>query len=130
MTILASLADLFLLASSAEHIYILVLESFLWTKPQGLKAFRMTPEKAQVTASLAANQGVYNGFLAVAGFMSLFFSYGPAAFHSSQLSHVFRLYFLGCVIFASVVGAATASPRILLVQGGPAILALGLYLLS
>jgi putative membrane protein len=98
---------------AALHLYFLVLEMFLWTKPLGLKTFGNTPEFAQASKVLAANQGLYNGFL-VAGLMWALIDerYDVAVF------------FLGCVIVAGVYGAATVSRRILVVQAVPALLAL------
>lgn len=95
------------------HLYFLVLEMFLWTKPAGRKAFGLDAEFAGETRTLAANQGLYNGFL-VAGL-------GWAATAQRQDVGVF---FLACVIVAGVFGAATVSMRILLVQAVPALLAL------
>ena len=98
-----------------EHVYILVLEMFLWTKPAGLRAFGLTPEFAEQTAALAANQGLYNGFLAAGLFWSL-----------SRKSDQFALqvFFLGCVIVAGVFGAVTAKTSILYIQAMPAAVAL------
>jgi len=103
------------------HVYFLVLEMFLWDKPLGLKTFRMTPEKAQVTKVLAANQGLYNGFLAAGLLWGL--SLGEAGVS-------IMLFFLGCVIVAGVYGAITVGRKILLIQAMPAIVALMLTLLS
>ena len=100
------------------HVYILVLEMFLWTTPRGRKAFGLTPEFAEQTKVLAANQGLYNGFLAAGLFWGLWL--GPAG------SGV-KAFFLACVLVAGLYGAATASRRILFVQALPA--AIGLVLL-
>ncbi len=99
---------------AAIHIYIVVLEMFLWTTPKGRRVFGLTAEFAQQTRVLAANQGLYNGFLA-AGLI-----YGLAAVDGQA----FKLFFLACVIVAGVFGAATASRRILFVQALPAAIAL------
>lgn len=99
------------------HIYILILEMFLWTKPTGMKAFRMNKERAENTAVLAANQGLYNGFLAAGLIWSII---TPHEIFSFQLS----LFFLGCVIIAAVYGAYSVGKKILLIQGLPAALAL------
>jgi putative membrane protein len=96
------------------HLYFLVLEMFLWTQPLGLKTFRNTPEKAQATRVLAANQGLYNGFLA-AGLL-----YGVAA-----NSRAFVVFFLLCVVVAGIYGAWSVNKRIFVVQALPALLALG-----
>jgi putative membrane protein len=103
------------------HVYFLVLEMFLWTKPLGLKTFRQTPEKAADSAVLAANQGLYNGFLAAGLVWGLLLGAagGPV-----------KIFFLGCVIVAGVFGALTASRKILYVQATPAALALILLLLA
>ena len=98
-----------------EHVYILVLEMFLWTKPPGLRAFGLTPEFAEQTAALAANQGLYNGFLAAGLFWSLIRK-------SDQFA--LQVFFLGCVIVAGVFGAVTAKTSILYIQAMPAAIAL------
>jgi putative membrane protein len=104
-----------------EHLYILVLEMFLWTRPAGLRAFGLTPEFAEQTAVLAANQGLYNGFLAAGLIWSLF---------RKQDATPLRVFFLGCVIVAGVFGAITAKPSILYVQAAPALIALVMTLLA
>jgi putative membrane protein len=103
------------------HAYFLVLEMFLWTKPAGRKAFGLTQEQADSTKVLAANQGLYNGFLAVGLVWGL--SLGEAGVH-------IQLFFLGCVLVAGLYGAATASKKILFVQALPALLGLVLVWLS
>jgi len=100
-----------------EHVYILVLEMFLWTGPRGRKAFGLSEEFARATKGLAANQGLYNGFLAA----GLFWSLWPGA---ASMSTALQLFFLGCVLVAAVFGALTAKRSILFVQGGPALAAL------
>ncbi len=97
------------------HVYFLVLEMFLWDKPKGLKTFGNTPEKAAITKVLAANQGLYNGFLAAGLLVGLWL--GDAGF-------AFKVFFLLCVLIAGVYGAATVSKKILYVQAVPAALAL------
>ena len=104
-----------------EHIYILVLEMFLWTRPAGLRAFGLTPEFAEQTAVLAANQGLYNGFLAAGLIWGLLRKDDGVSI---------RVFFLGCVIVAGVFGALTAKPSILYVQAAPALLALVATLLA
>ena len=96
---------------AALHLYFLVLEIFLWTRPIGLKTFRNTPEKAETTRVLAANQGLYNGFL-VAGL----------AWAAMTMRHDLALFFFGCVVVAGVFGAVTVSRRIFFVQALPALL--------
>src|SRR6266702_1190913 len=89
---------------AALHVYFLVLEMFLWTKPLGLKTFRNSIEKATDSAVLAANQGLYNGFLA-AGLIWGLFQGNPA------FAFQIKTFFLLCVIVAGVYGAATVSQR-------------------
>jgi putative membrane protein len=105
------------------HLYFLVLEMFLWTKPLGLKTFRNSPEKAADSAVLAANQGLYNGFLAAGLIWGLLHS-------APGFSFQIKVFFLLCVIVAGIYGAATVSPRILLVQAAPAAIALILLWLA
>src|SRR5436309_9214224 len=105
------------------HLYFLVLEMFLWTKPLGLKTFRNTPEKARDSAVLAANQGLYNGFLAAGLLWGLL---QPDPGFAFQI----KTFFLVCVIVAGVYGAATANRKILLVQAAPAAFALLLLWLA
>lgn len=100
------------------HLYFLVLEMFFWTKPLGLKVFAQSREKAEQSKVLAANQGLYNGFLS-AGLI-----YGLATG-----SREFCLFFLACVVVAGVYGAATVSRKILYVQALPALLAIVAWLL-
>lgn len=102
---------------AALHVYFLILEMFLWTKPLGLKTFRNSPEKAADSAVLAANQGLYNGFLAAGLVWGLVQAVPGFAFQ-------IKTFFLLCVIVAGVYGAATVSRRILIVQAAPAALAL------
>ena len=103
------------------HLYFLVLEMFLWDKPAGLRAFGQTREAAAATKVLAANQGLYNGFLAAGLIWGL--SLGPAGFGV-------KIFFLACVLVAGLYGAATASRKILFVQALPAALGLALLLLA
>jgi len=112
---LVAKAAVFLVA--ALHVYILVLEMFLWNKPAGLKAFGQTQELADATKVLAANQGLYNGFLAAGLFWGL-----------ATQNRSFMVFFLACVIVAGLYGAATASRKILFVQALPAAIALALVL--
>jgi len=102
---------------AALHVYFLVLEMFLWTKPLGLKTFRNSIEKATDSAVLAANQGLYNGFLAAGLVWGLV--QGPSGF-GLQI----KTFFLLCVVIAGVYGALTVSRRILYVQAAPAAIAL------
>jgi putative membrane protein len=99
-----------------EHVYILVLEMFLWTTARGRKAFGTTPEFAEATRVLAANQGLYNGFLAA----GLFWSLAAPGTYAQALA----VFFLACVIVAGIYGGFTASRRIWVVQALPALVAL------
>jgi putative membrane protein len=103
------------------HIYFLVLEMFLWDKPAGRKAFGLTLEQAQSTKVLAANQGLYNGFLAAGLIWGI--GLGDAGTH-------IKIFFLGCVVVAGVYGAATASKKILFIQALPAAIGLALVILA
>jgi putative membrane protein len=103
------------------HAGFLVLEMFLWTTPFGLETFHMTPEVAASSAVLAANQGLYNGFLAAGLVWGLF-----AKSNATSI----KVVFLGCVIVAGVFGAVTAKPTILLMQALPGALALLAVLVS
>jgi putative membrane protein len=103
------------------HIYILVLEMFLWDKPAGLRAFGLTKEAASASKVLAANQGLYNGFLAAGLFWGLSIGAGGMGV---------KVFFLCCVLAAGLFGAATASRKILFVQAVPAAIGLTLVLLS
>ncbi|HEY4081081.1 MAG TPA: DUF1304 domain-containing protein [Burkholderiaceae bacterium] len=93
------------------HVYFLVLEMFLWTSPKGRKVFGTTPEFAEASKVLAANQGLYNGFLAAGLVWGLIRGDGAT-----------QLFFLGCVVVAGLYGAATASRKILFIQALPAAL--------
>lgn len=103
------------------HSYFLILEMFLWDKPTGLRVFGMTPEKAAISKTLAANQGLYNGFL-VAGLVW-------GLLRGAEGKDI-KIFFLGCVIVAGLFGAITVSKRILFVQAVPALIALVLTLLG
>ncbi|MBV9880293.1 MAG: DUF1304 domain-containing protein [Gemmatirosa sp.] len=103
------------------HGGFLVLEMFLWTTPTGRRVFRTTPEFAQASATLAANQGLYNGFLAAG------LAWGLAL---GGAGHAVRTFFLVCVVVAGVYGAATVNRRILFIQALPALLALALDTLA
>lgn len=104
-----------------EHVWILVLEMFLWTKPLGMKTFGTTPEFAQQSAVLAANQGLYNGFLAAGLFWALM---------RKTDRYATQVFFLACVLIAGIYGGLTAKPSILFVQGAPALVALIVTLLA
>ncbi len=108
---------------AALHIYILVLEMFLWRTPRGLRSFGMTQEVADSSAKLAANQGLYNGFLA-AGLLWGLLAYGVVG------GRAILTFFLACVIVAGLYGGLTVNRRIILIQSLPAALALVLVWLS
>ena len=110
---MALLSDLATAVIGLLHVYIMVLEMFLWTTPRGRKAFGLKPDFAVKTKALAANQGLYNGFLAAGLFWGLVH---PVSEFGTQI----RLFFLACVGIAGIFGAATASARILFVQTVPA----------
>jgi putative membrane protein len=117
-----ALAAVLTLVVALIHVYILVLEMFLWTSDRGRAAFGTTPEYAAETRVLAANQGLYNGFLAVGLLVGVL--------ASGDVGFAFSVFFLGCVIVAGLYGAATVSRRILLVQAAPAALALIVTLIA
>ncbi|MCP3803703.1 DUF1304 domain-containing protein [Allokutzneria sp. A3M-2-11 16] len=116
------LADILVGALAVLHGYILVLEMFLWQTPRARAAFGTDPEFAAASAPLAANQGLYNGFLA-AGLVWGLVAGGDTGFQ-------FKIFFTVCVIVAGVYGAATATKRILFVQVIPGALTLAALLLA
>ncbi|MDB5968443.1 MAG: hypothetical protein JWQ90_893 [Hydrocarboniphaga sp.] len=103
------------------HFYFLILEMFLWDKPRGRRIFGLTQEFATASKGLAANQGLYNGFL-VAGLV-----WGLVQGAAGQ---PVQLFFLGCVIVAGAFGALTVNRKILWVQAVPGAIAMGLVLAS
>jgi putative membrane protein len=116
------LAQILVGVVAALHAGFLVLEMFLWNTPPGRATFRTTREFASESAPLAANQGLYNGFLS-AGLVWGLIAADPVGFQA-------KVFFLLCVIIAGLYGAKTVSSRILLIQAGPAALALVAVLLS
>ena len=116
---MSMLTQALILGVALLHLFFLVLEMFLWTRPLGLKTFRNTQEKAETTRVLAANQGLYNGFLAAGLFWA-------AASGRQDIA----LFFLGCVVVAALYGAYSVSRRIFFVQGVPAIAAIAAVLLA
>jgi putative membrane protein len=106
-----------------EHLYFLYLEMFAWTAPKTRRAFGTTAEFAEASKSLAANQGLYNGFLAAGLIWSLVH---PDPLIARQL----QSFFLACVLVAAIYGGITVKRSILLIQGLPAVLALGAVLLT
>jgi putative membrane protein len=113
---MVTIAALLVAVVAAIHVYIVILEMFLWRTPRGLKSFGTTQAFADESATLAANQGLYNGFL-VAGLVWGLLATDPIGFQV-------KVFFLACVIVAGLYGAATVSRRILFVQAAPAALAL------
>lgn len=93
----------------------MILEMFLWDKPAGLRAFGQTREQAAASKTLAANQGLYNGFLAAGLLWGLYL--GDAGFD-------FKLFFLLCVVIAGLYGGLTVNKKILYIQALPALIAL------
>ena len=116
-----TIANIVVALIAVLHVYILVLEMFLWDKPAGMRAFRQTKESAAATKVLAANQGLYNGFLA-AGLL-----WGAL---SGAAGYEIKIFFLSCVFIAGVYGALTASRKIIFIQSVPALLGLVLVHLS
>jgi putative membrane protein len=100
-----------------EHVYILIMEMFLWTKPRTLKVFGLEQEFAEQTKSMAANQGLYNGFLAAGLAFGLLHT-------NNEFGLQLQMFFLTCVLIAAVYGGLTVKRSILFVQGVPAFLAL------
>jgi putative membrane protein len=117
----STLANVVVALVAVVHVYILVLEMFLWDKPAGLRAFGQTPAAAAASRVLAANQGLYNGFLAAGLAWGLLL--GPDG-------TAVKVFFLVCVLIAGLYGAATASRKILFVQAIPAAIGLALVAMS
>jgi putative membrane protein len=116
-----TLADVAVALVALLHLYFLILEMFLWTRPFGVKAFGLTPEFAAASKALAANQGLYNGFIAAGlGWGLVLGGAGDSI----------KVFFLACVVVAGVFGGLTASRKILWVQALPGAVALALVLLS
>lgn len=118
---MSTAANLVIILIALMHLWFLVLEMFLWTRPSGLRAFNLTPEFAEQTRALAANQGLYNGFLAAGLAWGLYL--GSTGFGV-------KLFFLGCVLLAGLFGGLTAARKILLIQALPAAIALTLVLVA
>jgi putative membrane protein len=113
---MSTIAKVLVALVAIEHVYILVLEMFLWTTVRGRKAFGTTLEFAEATKVLAANQGLYNGFLAAGLFWALI---APATY-----ARPLAIFFLACVAVAGIYGGFTASRRIWVIQALPALVAL------
>lgn len=116
-------STILVLLVALEHLYILALEMFLWMRPRTMKIFGTTPEHAEIMKTLAANQGLYNGFLATGLLYSLIAS-------SPEVAFQFKVFFLLCVIVAGIYGGITVASRIFIVQALPALIALGFTLLA
>ncbi|MEP6505925.1 MAG: DUF1304 domain-containing protein [Betaproteobacteria bacterium] len=116
---LSLVANVFVALMALLHVYILVLEMFLWTTPKGRKAFGLTAEFAEASKTLAANQGLYNGFLAAGLAWGLYL--GPAGYGV-------KLFFLGCILVAGLYGGLTATRKILFIQAIPAAIGIALVL--
>ena len=112
---MSTAARLVIVLVAALHAYFLVLEMFLWDTPTGRRVFRLTPEYSAASRVLAANQGLYNGFLAAGLIWSVIVS-----------SSAIASFFLICVVVAGLFGAATVSRRIFWIQAAPALVALAL----
>jgi putative membrane protein len=112
-------ANVFVALMALLHVYILVLEMFLWTTKRGRRAFGTTAEYAESTKVLAANQGLYNGFLAAGLFWGL--TLGSAGYGT-------KLFFLGCILIAGLYGGATVGRKILFIQAIPAAITIGLVI--
>ena len=115
------LANILVAAVALLHLYFMILEMFLWDKPVGMKAFGLTPEFAAASKTLAANQGLYNGFLVAGLIWGLLLGADGIQI---------KTFFLGCVIVAGVYGGLTVKMKILYVQALPAAIALVLLLLG
>lgn len=105
-------ATALVLLVALEHLYFLYLEMFLWTTPKGLKIFGNSAQKAEDSKVLAANQGLYNGFLAAGLLWGVAYAGAPGL-------HI-QMFFLGCVVVAGIYGGITVKPRIAWLQAGPA----------
>jgi putative membrane protein len=114
---MATISKILVALVGLEHLYILYLEMFLWTTPSALKAFGTTQAFAEASKVLAANQGLYNGFLAAGLFWGVVHP-DPA------IGHQLQLFFLSCVLVAAIYGSLTVKRSILLIQGLPALVAL------
>jgi putative membrane protein len=114
---MAAISKILVALVGLEHLYILYLEMFLWTTPTGLRVFGTTKETAETSKTLAANQGLYNGFLAAGLFWGVIHP-------DAAVGHQIQVFFLLCVIVAAVYGGVTVKRSILLIQGTPALIAL------
>jgi putative membrane protein len=119
---MSTLAGIVIAIIALMHVWFLILEMLLWDKPTGLRAFGLTPEFAKQSKVLAANQGLYNGFLAAGLFWGLLLG-------GSEGTHV-KIFFLGCILVAGLYGGFTATRKVLWIQAAPAAVGLALLLLA
>ncbi len=110
-------SSILILLVALLHAYFLYLEMFLWDKPKGIKTFGTTQEFASASKALAANQGLYNGFLSAGLIWGLL---------TKQNGHDIKIFFLSCVIIAGIYGAKTVNKRIFFIQSLPAIISISL----
>jgi putative membrane protein len=120
-SMLTTVANVFVALMALLHVYILVLEMFLWTTRRGRRAFGTTAEFAEASKVLAANQGLYNGFLAAGLAWGLYLG---------AEGHGIKLFFLGCILVAGLYGGLTATRKILFIQAIPAAIGIALVLVS
>jgi putative membrane protein len=118
---LTTVANIFVALLALLHVYILVLEMFLWTTQRGRRAFGTTAEFAEASKVLAANQGLYNGFLAAGLAWGLYLG---------AEGHAIELFFLGCILVAGLYGGLTATRKILFIQAIPAAIGIALVMAS
>lgn len=118
---MATIINLLIIIIILSHLYFLILEMFLWTKPIGLKIFGQTQSQADASRILAANQGLYNGFLAAGLTVGLL---------KGEAGYSFIFFFLICISLAGIYGGLTANKRIILFQAVPALLCLTLLLIN
>ena len=118
-----AIAQIFVILVALLHLYFLVLEMFYWTKPRGLKVFRQSLEQAKASATLAANQGLYNGFLSAGLLWGLIH---PLPEFGLQI----QIFFLICVFIAGAYGAYSVNKKIFFIQALPALITILLISLS
>jgi putative membrane protein len=121
--LIQTLADIQVLFVCGMHIFFMILEMFLWQKPLGLRIFRNTAEKARLSSALAANQGLYNGFLAAGLIWGMV---NPNPDFAVQV----KMFFLGCITIAGIYGGYSVNKRIFYIQSLPAVLAMYLIYVS
>jgi putative membrane protein len=121
--IMRLIAQILVALVALEHVWFLILEMFLWTTPLGLRTFGQSLERARDSAILAANQGLYNGFLAAGLIFGFLYPEPRAGLHS-------EMFFLICVVAAGAYGGYSVSPKIFAVQAMPALIALVLLWFS